>query len=67
MKPKEVESKIEALGWYFERQSGGHRIFKHPSMPGQICISVGHPGKDLNPGLVKWLLSMAKKGMKVFR
>ena len=37
---------VEADGWYFVRQRGSHRQFKHPTKPGTVTIA-GRPSTDL--------------------
>jgi predicted RNA binding protein YcfA (HicA-like mRNA interferase family) len=41
MKVKEIIKIIEADGWFFVRQRGSHRQFKHPIKKGTTTI----PGK----------------------
>lgn len=44
MKAKEVIKLIQKDGWIFERQSGSHKIFKHPAKKGIVVIP--DHGKD---------------------
>ena len=32
-------------GWYFVRQRGSHRQYKHPAISGRVAVP--HPEKDL--------------------
>ncbi len=57
MESKELIRKLTEDGWYEDRTSGSHHIFKHPAKPGHI--SAPHPKKDLGTGLVKRLLKAA--------
>jgi len=51
MRSGEVIKKIEADGWYFVRQTGSHRHFRHPTKPG--TATVPHPKKHLPIGTLK--------------
>ncbi|CAK0748260.1 Type II toxin-antitoxin system HicA family toxin [uncultured Gammaproteobacteria bacterium] len=42
---------IQATGWAEVRQSGSHKQFKHPTIPG--TVTVPHPKKDLSTGVIK--------------
>ena len=52
MKSREAERELNKDGWVEVRQSGGHKIFKHPTK-GTFSLPV-HPG-DLSPGLERAL------------
>ncbi|HWD89208.1 MAG TPA: type II toxin-antitoxin system HicA family toxin [Mucilaginibacter sp.] len=58
MKVKEIIKIIEADGWYFSRQTGSHRQFKHPEKKGTVTIA-GKPSDDLNKGTQKSILKQA--------
>lgn len=45
-KTKEVIDILEKDGWYFVRQKGSHRQFKHPTKKGTVTVN----GKLKNPG-----------------
>jgi predicted RNA binding protein YcfA (HicA-like mRNA interferase family) len=64
MNPRQLRKAIEALGWYFVRNKGDHKLFHHPTIPGIVSMPWGRP---LNPGLVCWVLNQAKKGPKGLR
>ncbi len=51
MRSGEVIRKIEADGWYFVRQTGSHRHYRHPTKPG--TATVPHPKADLAKGTLK--------------
>jgi predicted RNA binding protein YcfA (HicA-like mRNA interferase family) len=51
MRSGEVIKKIEADGWYFVRQTGSHRHFRHPTKSG--TATVPHPKKRLPIGTLK--------------
>jgi predicted RNA binding protein YcfA (HicA-like mRNA interferase family) len=38
VKVKEIIRLIEKDGWYFARQKGSHRQYKHPVKPGVVTI-----------------------------
>ena len=46
-KVRDVIKEIEDDGWFFVRQKGSHRQYKHPSKKGTVTIA-GHPSLDLN-------------------
>jgi predicted RNA binding protein YcfA (HicA-like mRNA interferase family) len=57
-KVKEMIDLIEADGWFFLRQKGSHRHFRHPTKKGTVTI----PGKlsdDLLPNTSKSILKQA--------
>ncbi|HEX3387095.1 MAG TPA: type II toxin-antitoxin system HicA family toxin [Mucilaginibacter sp.] len=58
MKVKEIIKIIEADGWYFSRQTGSHRQFKHPEKKGTVTIA-GKPSDDLDKGTQKSILKQA--------
>lgn len=35
---KEIEKWLKGYGWYFVRQKGSHRHFKHPTNPGLVTV-----------------------------
>lgn len=57
MKAREVEKIITNDGWYFVKQIGSHKHFKHPSKPGKVTIPI-HSG-DLNNVTVKSIFKQA--------
>lgn len=57
MRAREVEKLLLSDGWYYVRQVGSHRQYKHPHKTGKITIPF-HPG-DLDKGTVKSILSQA--------
>ncbi|MBS1502183.1 MAG: type II toxin-antitoxin system HicA family toxin [Bacteroidetes bacterium] len=58
MKVREIIKLIEADGWYFARQAGSHRQFKHPLKKGTVTVA-GKPGDDLDKGTQKSILKQA--------
>lgn len=38
LKPCEMEKKILADGWKFQKQEGSHRHYTHPRKPGKVTI-----------------------------
>ena len=38
MKAKEAEKILLNDGWYFVKQVGSHRHYKHPTKPGKVTI-----------------------------
>lgn len=49
---------VEADGWYFVRQRGSHRHYKHPTKPGTVTIA-GRPSTDLKIKTWKGILDQA--------
>ena len=48
MKAKEVIKLIQKDGWFFERQVGSHKIFKHPSKKGIVVVPGTWEGRYKN-------------------
>ena len=57
-KTKEIIAYIEADGWYFLKQKGSHRQFKHPTKLGRVTVPGGW-NDDLPPGTSKSILTQA--------
>lgn len=57
MRAREVENIILEDGWYFVRQVGSHRQYRHPTKPGKVTIPF-HTG-DLDKGTVNSILKQA--------
>jgi predicted RNA binding protein YcfA (HicA-like mRNA interferase family) len=49
MKVRDVIKLIEADGWYFLRQKGSHRQYRHAIKPGKVTIA-GKPSDEMAPG-----------------
>ena len=59
MTAKELEKKIKAAGYQFERMnSGSHKQYKHPDREKLISIPF-HGSKDLKPGTLNQILKQA--------
>lgn len=58
MKAKEVIGLIQKDGWYFERQTGSHKIFKHPAKKG-IVVVPEHGKEDIKMGTLNSILKQA--------
>lgn len=54
---KDLEKMVLADGWYFVRQVGSHRHYRHPSKPGLVTIP-WHSG-DLPKSTVNSILRQA--------
>lgn len=52
MTVREVIKRLEADGWYLDRQKGSHRQYKHPTKPGLVTVA-GHPTATLAPKTLK--------------
>lgn len=57
MTAKEIEKEIVKDGWYFDRQIGSHKHFKHPTKQGKVTIPQ-HKG-DLDKGTVNSIRKQA--------
>lgn len=51
LKPREVVTKLEALGFSEVRQKGSHKQFKHSD--GRTTTVPFHQGRDISPLLLK--------------
>jgi predicted RNA binding protein YcfA (HicA-like mRNA interferase family) len=49
MTAKQVIERLTREGWSDVRQSGGHKIFKHPVRMEIVVVPV-HPGRDIPAG-----------------
>ena len=58
-KVKEMIAYIESDGWYFVKQKGSHRQFKHPTKPGRVTVP-GGLNDDLPHGTAKSILTQAR-------
>lgn len=59
MKVKEIIKIIEADGWFFTRQTGSDRQFKHLAKKGTVTVA-GKLSDDLNKGTQKSILKQAE-------
>lgn len=57
MRAKEIEKILLKDGWYFVKQVGSHRQYKHPTKPGKVTIPY-HRG-DLNKKTADSILNQA--------
>jgi len=58
MKIRDVIRMIEADGWYFARQKGDHRQYRHRAKKGCVTIA-GHNSKDIHPKTLNSVLVQA--------
>ena len=49
MKVRDVIKLIEADGWYFLRQRGSHRQYRHATKPGKVTVA-GKPSEEMAAG-----------------
>jgi predicted RNA binding protein YcfA (HicA-like mRNA interferase family) len=61
MRADEIVRLLEDDGWKSTGQSGGHRLFRHPTKTGLLVVPM-HSGKELGKGLVHSILR--KAGLK---
>lgn len=59
MTAKEAEKLVKQNGWYFDRQNGSHRIYKHNQIPGIVIIPF-HGKRDLTKGTLHSILKKAQ-------
>jgi len=59
MTAKKLEKLIESGGWFFVRQKGSHKIYKHKSIKGIVVIPF-HGKKDIPIGTLKSILKKAE-------
>lgn len=57
MRVREIEKILLKDNWYFVKQVGSHRQYKHPAKPGKVTIPI-HTG-DLDKGTVKSIFKQA--------
>jgi predicted RNA binding protein YcfA (HicA-like mRNA interferase family) len=58
MTAKQVIRLLEKNGWSEARQTGSHKIFKHPDFEKNIPVPV-HSGKDIPKGTLHSILKTA--------
>jgi predicted RNA binding protein YcfA (HicA-like mRNA interferase family) len=58
VKVRDVIMLIERDGWKLDRQTGGHRQYRHPTKPGTVTIP-GNRGRDLKAGTLASILRQA--------
>lgn len=51
LKPREVASILQRLGFAEVRQRGSHRQYRHPD--GRATTVPFHPGRDISPTLLR--------------
>ncbi|MBI2304137.1 MAG: type II toxin-antitoxin system HicA family toxin [Chloroflexi bacterium] len=59
MKLRDVITRLRQDGWYVERISGSHQIWKHQTKKGIVVIA-GRPSKDVAPGTLKSIWKQAE-------
>ena len=57
MRVREIEKILLKDNWYFVKQVGSHRQYKHPTKPGKVTIPI-HTG-DLDKVTVKSIFKQA--------
>jgi predicted RNA binding protein YcfA (HicA-like mRNA interferase family) len=58
MKSSELLKEFKKAGWYEVRQSGSHKIMKHPDHEDSISLPF-HGSKEVGTGLAKKLMKQA--------
>ena len=57
-KVRDITALIMSDGWYFVRQKGSHKQYRHPTKQGTVTIP-GKPSDDLMPATAKSILRQA--------
>jgi predicted RNA binding protein YcfA (HicA-like mRNA interferase family) len=57
-KIRDVLQQLKDAGWQQVGQTGSHRQFKHPTLPGRVTVA-GKPGDDVAPGTLASILKQA--------
>ncbi|MBI4645734.1 MAG: type II toxin-antitoxin system HicA family toxin [Bacteroidia bacterium] len=60
MKVSEIIKIIENDGWYFVRQKGSHRQYKHNEKPGIVTIAAHKMSDDIAKGTLHSILKQAQ-------
>ena len=58
-KVKEIIDIIESDGWFFNRQKGSHKQYKHPSKAGTVTVPDHGKNEELEHFLVNSILKQA--------
>lgn len=58
MKVRDVIKLIEDDGWFFVRQTGSHRVFRHLVKPGTTTVA-GNLGSEIKPGTLASIMRQA--------
>ncbi|MBI2834441.1 MAG: type II toxin-antitoxin system HicA family toxin [Acidobacteria bacterium] len=58
MKVRDVLKRLADEGWTVTRQSGSHRVLRHPIKRG-IVVVAGNAGRDLAPGTLNSIWKQA--------
>ena len=60
MKVSKIIKIIENDGWYFVRQKGSHRQYKHKEKPGRVTIAFHKMSDDIAKGTLHSILKQAQ-------
>lgn len=63
---EETVRALERAGFVFRRQTGGHKILRHPEMKITVPVPI-HGGKDLRPGTLRGIIRDAGLTVEEFR
>jgi predicted RNA binding protein YcfA (HicA-like mRNA interferase family) len=56
---RELERRLLSEGWDLDRQTGTHRIYKHPDRNQIIVVSGHHPGDTVRKGMLQKIMKQA--------
>ena len=59
MKVRDVIREVEALGWKLDHWRGDHRVFRHPTLKGNVVVP-GHLGDDIASGTLSNIRKQAR-------
>lgn len=62
----QTERAVKRDGWYEDRQSGSHRIFRHPDKLGRVVIPI-HSGRVIPPTTLKTIIDSMGLSIEEFR
>ena len=66
MNGEKVVRALERAGLVFRRQTGGHRILRHPETKASVSVPI-HGSKDLKPGTLHRIIRQAGLTVDEFR
>lgn len=56
---RELEARLKKDGWEFERQTGSHKVFVHPSKSEVIVLSGHQASEQVRKGMLHKIMKQA--------